>query len=81
MKKIQTFLIVLIFIPILNFGQSVEEYYKSLKEEGVAPIEFIQKKLQNHDLIIFDDALHNAAEPFEFYCDLIRNNDGHFKYL
>ncbi len=62
-------------------AQTPNDHLKVLKEEGVAPIAFVKQKLKNHDLILFDDALHNAVEPFDFYRELIKNNTGDFDYI
>ncbi len=44
-----------------------------LREEGRDPVQFVHAQLQAHDLVIFDDALHTAVEPFEFYERLVRS--------
>jgi hypothetical protein len=54
-------------------SEKLKPYVNTLKEKGDEPIHFILDKLDNYDLILFDDALHTAVEPFEFYQDLIRN--------
>lgn len=38
---------------------------------GEKPIEFVKEKLKSHPLLIFDDGLHTAADPFVFYQQLI----------
>lgn len=50
-------------------------YVKILRERGQDPVKFILDKLDKHDLILFDDGLHNAVEPFEYYQELVRNSD------
>ena len=52
-------------------GQTADDYYRVVSEKGKPPLEFIAENLKSRDLIIFDDALHNALEPFEFYSDLL----------
>ncbi len=56
-----------------QYNEKLEPYLNALKEKGKEPIQFILDKLEVHDLIIFDDALHTAVEPFEFYLKLIKN--------
>lgn len=48
-------------------------YIRVLSEKGEDPIRFINQKLEMFDLLIFDDALHNAVEPFDFYQQLVKN--------
>ncbi|MGB5818400.1 MAG: hypothetical protein WBG90_02870 [Saonia sp.] len=52
-----------------------------LKSEGEHPLEFVQKKLDSYDLIIFDDALHNAVEPFDFYQELLGMEENKIEYV
>jgi hypothetical protein len=51
----------------------LQPYLKVLQEQGQEPVRFVLEKLASHDLIIFDDGLHSALEPFEFYQQLIRD--------
>jgi hypothetical protein len=51
----------------------LQPYLDVLRERGQAPIRFVLDKLASHDLLIFDDALHSALEPFEFYQQLMRD--------
>ncbi|GAB4242141.1 MAG: hypothetical protein Tsb0034_19530 [Ekhidna sp.] len=68
MKKWITIILVLF---VFNAFSQVETYLKALKEQGQTPIAFVSDKLKTHDLIVFDDGLHNALEPFEFYNELL----------
>jgi hypothetical protein len=43
-----------------------------IEEQGMDPVAFTVEKVKESDLLIFDDALHTAVEPFEFYQQLIR---------
>ena len=52
---------------------SVNSYFSDIKRVGEEPIEFINKALDTQDLIVFDDALHSAYEPFVFYNQLINS--------
>jgi hypothetical protein len=45
---------------------------KEIRSHGQEPMMFVKKILDKHDLIIFDDALHTAVEPFEFYVRLLK---------
>lgn len=68
-----------IFFLVLSvsvcFGQEVDvaEFVKALKSTGKEPVEFVRQSLKTHDLIVFDDALHPAVEPFAFYRKLLRD--------
>jgi hypothetical protein len=56
-----------------QFHPQLKPYVETLIQKGKEPVQYVLEKLEKHDLIIFDDALHNAAEPFDFYQQLIRN--------
>lgn len=51
--------------------ERLQPYIDVLSKDGKDPIDFVLETLEDHDLIIFDDALHTAVEPFEFYQELI----------
>jgi hypothetical protein len=55
-----------------RFEDRLQPYIKVLETEGEEPIDFVINKLKEVDLIIFDDALHTAVKPFEFYQELIK---------
>lgn len=59
------------FISATLNAQNANDYYKVLKEEGKEPFSFIREQMDTYDLIIFDDALHAAVEPFEFFCEYL----------
>jgi hypothetical protein len=48
-------------------------YLTVLREQGQEPIRLVLGKLATHDLLIFDDAVHDALEPWEFYQQLVRD--------
>ncbi len=76
---VQTFFLVL---SSLGFSQeTVDAYYEVIKREGEHPLQFVQQQLDTHDLILFDDALHNAVEPFEFYKDLLHAEENQIAYV
>src|SRR6516162_3264282 len=58
-------------------GKATEERLRPclrvLREQGQKPIRFVLDKLATHDLLIFDDAVHDALEPWEFYQQLVRD--------
>lgn len=62
---------------------SVSGYGKVLNEIGREPVDFVVNTLQEYDLVVFDDALHLAKEPFDFYRKLVRNPlfNGTVKYI
>ena len=62
-------------------SQNVDKYYNVIKEEGSEPISFVREMLKNYDLLIFDDALHAAVEPFEFYGEYLENNPYSVNYI
>jgi hypothetical protein len=79
--KIKYLCILIVFLIAISVSLQAEKddvlspYVKSLKERGRDPVPFILQKLETHDLILFDDGLHTAVEPFEFYRELVRNPD------
>jgi hypothetical protein len=48
-------------------------YLEVLGRDGVEPVRFVSRALDQHDLVIFDDAVHPAVEPFDFYRQLIND--------
>jgi hypothetical protein len=80
LKKEILSLILLFILLVYSYSQAqhsnkLEPYVKTLKEKGNKPVHFVLDKLENYNLILFDDALHTAVEPFEFYQELIKNID------
>lgn len=41
--------------------------------QAPSPLEFVLNKFQRHELLIFDDAMHTAVEPWRFYIELIKS--------
>ncbi len=62
----------LLFSQYMSKDDRLLPYVDVITKEGKDPIDFVIEKLQYYDLIIFDDALHTAVEPFEFYQKLIK---------
>ena len=54
------------------YSAEVEDYLQVLRDQGQEPAEFIRQQLTQHDLLILDDGLHAAVEPFEFITDYLR---------
>jgi len=72
MKKV----ILLIFFPIICYAHSNDTtrylpYLKALANGSEDPVKFVKEKMAAHPLLIFDDGLHTAADPFKFYRQLI----------
>lgn len=42
-----------------------------LGERGEEPVRFVLDRLAEVDLVLFDDGLHSAVEPFELYVELV----------
>jgi hypothetical protein len=51
----------------------LQPYLRALHQQGQEPIPFVVGKLDTFDLLIFDDVLHTAVEPFEFYQRLVKD--------
>jgi hypothetical protein len=50
---------------------------QALRTGGRPPAALVQQLLDRHDLVIFDDALHDAHEPWVFYQALVRSPEFH----
>ena len=82
MKKIFLLVTALtIILPVLAENRNADNYLKVLKNESREPVDFILEKLADHDLIIFDDALHPALETFIFYSELVNESQGGIDYV
>ncbi len=49
----------------------LQSHVAALREDGQAPLQYVLNTLADHDLVLFDDALHNAVEPWAFYSELV----------
>lgn len=72
------------FLSIALTSHSQENKFPSdhlsiLTHTGQEPIQFVNALLNDVDLIVFDDALHLAKEPFDFYQGLLQNSTFHSK--
>ena len=77
-NKVFTLIFILLSPHIYTQSQhskTLSPYVKTLKEKGQKPIQFSLDKLDKYDLLVFDDALHTAVEPFEFYQKLVKNKE------
>jgi hypothetical protein len=67
----------LVWAALGNGGEEpdtrLRPYLQAIREHGDEPMAFVVGKLEKFDLIIFDDALHTAVEPFEFYERLVKD--------
>lgn len=54
-------------------GLSVDRHLEDIRKHGKEPHEFVRQSLSSHDLIVFDDAVHSANEPFRFYINLLQD--------
>jgi hypothetical protein len=48
-------------------------YVAVLQRHARDPLRFVVEKLDTFDLLVFDDALHTAVEPFDFYRRLVED--------
>jgi hypothetical protein len=56
-----------------DIDERLQPYLKVLHDHGQEPVRFVLEKLARHDLLIFDDAVHSAVEPFDCYQQLIHD--------
>lgn len=54
-------------------ARPAEDHLRDLRQHGREPVAFVADALDRHDLVIFDDALHSAAEPWDYYEQLLRD--------
>lgn len=73
MKTLLTLLLTWGFLLAEVIAAPVDEYVAVIREQGQDPIKFIQSALKSRDLLIFDDAIHSAQEPFDFYQQLLQD--------
>lgn len=75
MKKF--ILTLIVFASLNSSGQenyNTSNYLEVLQKSGQEPVKFVNDLLDDYDLLIFDDALHLAKEPFDFYEELMNNH-------
>jgi hypothetical protein len=48
-------------------------FIEALRREGQEPVAFVRHVLEHRDLVVFDDGLHPAAEPWQLYLQLQRD--------
>jgi len=51
--------------------ETLQPYVDALADHGREPVAYVRELLADHDLLLFDDALHNAVEPFDLYRRLL----------
>ncbi len=66
---------------VYSQNQDLERYIEVFKKHGEEPVSFVLNKLNEFDLIIFDDALHNSKNPFDFYQTLVKSSSGEIDYV
>ncbi len=69
------YLSILTSIPCVAQSDAVLKYARVLKLNGNSPKQFVNDALLKADLLIFDDAIHSAQEPFDFYQELLRDQN------
>jgi hypothetical protein len=70
------FLTLLLIYSLTSHTQekkATSDHLSVLTKTGQEPIKFVTDLLNDFDLIVFDDALHIAKEPFDFYQSLVKN--------
>lgn len=65
--------LILLCVCSSAFSQNnrLNNYSNDIAKYGQNPLQFVRNVITKHDLLIFDDALHAAYEPFVFYNQLI----------
>jgi hypothetical protein len=52
---------------------ALQPYVEAIRARGADPVDFTIAALDSVDLVLFDDCMHPAAPPFEFYERLVRD--------
>jgi hypothetical protein len=76
-KSVALVALILLF-PASGRGDTderLESYLRVIREHGQEPARFVIEKLKSYDLLVFDDGLHTAVEPFEFLQRLLRDDE------
>ncbi len=58
--------------PVWSDESHVDRLVQEIEQNGKPPLEFVLSALDDHYLLIFDDALHSAVEPWLFYEELVQ---------
>jgi hypothetical protein len=58
-----------------DLGPSPQAHIDVLQQHARPPLEFVTDKLDQYDFIVFDDAWHPCAQPWEFYQELVTSPD------
>jgi hypothetical protein len=53
-------------------SSKLQECVRTMRENGKEPLAFVVDRFRDHDLLLFDDGMHTAVEPFAFCQKLIR---------
>jgi hypothetical protein len=75
-----TILLLCFFLTQLTQAQTTTQnnaaaHARDLKRFGKTPAAFVSQALNTHQLIVFDDAMHQAEEPFHFYIQLLLDSN------
>ena len=60
--------------PAATAADPLAGYAEALATAGSEPVAYVREKLAEHDLLLFDDGLHNAVEPFDLYRRLLADS-------
>jgi hypothetical protein len=78
-NRLSSAIIALLAIPftsgsaVADDASELRKCVQVLRHSGKEPVAFVLDRLRDRDLLIFDDGLHTAVEPFAFYQQLIRD--------
>lgn len=60
-------------VPAVAVDKATVQPYVAALSRGQAPVDFVNARLRDHDLLIFDDTRHTAVDPWEFVASLVRD--------
>ncbi|MCD2517093.1 hypothetical protein LQ564_12330 [Massilia sp. G4R7] len=66
-------LLLALFSASLPAAQPTLATHAAVMARASAPVDFVLDKFRTHELLIFDDAMHTAVEPWRFYIELVQH--------
>lgn len=75
MYRVTTLVLLVFANMVATADDTLKSYVATVEQKGIAPNAFVVDKLRQHDVLLFDDANHQAKEPFDFYIQLVRDPD------
>ncbi len=69
--RVTTLIGLLLTAVAATASDKLQPYVNAIEERGQPPATYVVERLQDFDLLLFDDFNHQAKEPFDFYASLV----------